>query len=166
MSCFQLLFSCTVVAVSLTAHYPATDVTGDEFLSRDQANIGRSRIVGLTSLLFIILQSVCTAVIAISGLRLLIGLGALAAGLGRTVGAFHVDAIRIPMMVIAVGGSLINLFVIWRIRSLRARKSSTWRAHPIANETIRSERVQIAIAILTLVLVVAESGAHVYLHRG
>jgi hypothetical protein len=33
-------------------------------------------------------------------------------------GGLHRDAIRIPMMIVAVVGSLINLYVIWRIRSL------------------------------------------------
>jgi hypothetical protein len=38
--------------------------------------------VGLTSLFFIALQSVCTLVMALSGVRLIIGLGALAAVAG------------------------------------------------------------------------------------
>jgi hypothetical protein len=89
-------------------------------------------LVSLTSFLFILLQSACTAVIAASGVRVLIGLGALAAaaGLHRPAEGFHDDAIRIPMMVFAVLGSLVNLYVIWRIRSLRARPAAQWRARP------------------------------------
>ena len=58
----------------------------------------------MTSLLFILLQSACTAVMAISGVRVIIGLSALAAaaGLNRPATGFHSDAIRIPMMTIAV----------------------------------------------------------------
>src|SRR5271156_3091728 len=89
----------------------------------------RSWIVGLTSFFFILLQSACTAVIALSGVRVIIGLSALAAaaGLNGPAVGFHADAIRIPMMAIAVIGSLVNLYVIWRIRSLRSRSSSQWR---------------------------------------
>jgi hypothetical protein len=64
----------------------------------------RSWIVGLTSFFFILLQSACTAVMAISGVRVVIGLGALAAaaGLNRPAGGFHADLIRIPMMAITL----------------------------------------------------------------
>src|ERR1700741_683712 len=54
--------------------------------------------VGLTSLLFIISQSVCTLIMALSGVRLIIGLGALgavAAGAQASATGFHQDAIRI-----------------------------------------------------------------------
>src|ERR1700690_2250123 len=100
--------------------------------SAGRSSTGRSWIVGLTSFFFILLQSACTAVMAISGVRVIIGLGALAAaaGLNRPASGFHADAIRIPMMAIAVIGSLVNLYVIWRIRTLRSRPASHWRATP------------------------------------
>src|ERR1700733_12780918 len=84
----------------------------------------RTWLVSMTSLLFIVLQSACTAVIAISGVRVAIGLSALVEatiGIHAPAGGFHRDAIRIPMMIAATIGSLINLYVIWRIRTLRAR---------------------------------------------
>ena len=126
----------------------------------------QARAVGLTSFLFILLQSACAAVMAISGLRLLIGLGSLAAastGL-RFLVALHSNAFRIPMLVLAVGGSLVNLYVIWRVRSLRARPSSAWRVAPVTAEKKRSENIQIALAILTLLLVAVEWFAHIHLH--
>jgi lysylphosphatidylglycerol synthetase-like protein (DUF2156 family) len=124
-------------------------------------------LVSLTSLFFVVLQSACTAVMAVSGVRLLIGLGALAAasGLGRPASGFHRDAIRIPMLLIAVVGSAINLYVIWRIRSLRSRPASQWRMQPPTAKHLRSERVQIALAIMTLALVVVEWFTHRIIHN-
>ena len=135
-------------------------------LASAQEATRRSWIVGVTSLLFILLQSACTAVMAISGVRVLIGLGALAAaaGLHAPATGFHGDAIRIPMMVLAVGGSFVNLYVIWRIRSLRARPASQWRVQPISAKQKRSESLQIGLAILTLVLVAAEYATHLIVH--
>ena len=123
--------------------------------------------IGLVSIGFILLQSACTAVMAISGVRVLIGLGALAAasGLGKPAVGFHQDRIRIPMMLIAVGGSLLNLYVIWRIRSLRARPASQWRTAPPTSKQIRSERFQIALAIVSLLLVIAEWLTHHVVHN-
>jgi hypothetical protein len=127
----------------------------------------RPWLVGVTSFLFILLQSACTAVMAISGVRVIIGLSALAvaAGLNRPATGFHADAIRIPMMVIAVLGSLVNLYVIWRIRTLRARPSSQWRAIPPTTKQKRAETFQIVLAILTLALVVAEWLTHRIVHN-
>jgi hypothetical protein len=126
----------------------------------------RSWIIGFTSLFFILLQSACTAFMAISGLRLLIGIGSLAAATTgvRLLASIHGEAIRIPMEIVAVGGSVINLYAIWRVRSLRARGSSQWRMGQVPAKTIRAEWVQIALAILTLGLVAVEWGIHIHLH--
>jgi hypothetical protein len=127
----------------------------------------RSWLIAATSLMFILLQSACTAVMAISGVRLAIGLTALAeaAGLHRPSGGFHADVIRIPMMVTAVGGSLVNLYVIWRIRSLRARPASQWRMVPVTKRQRRSEAFQIFLAVVTLLLVAAEYATHLIVHN-
>ncbi len=122
--------------------------------------------IGLTGFFFVLLQSACAAVMAISGLRLLIGIGSLAAASTgvKLLVAIHGDALRIPMLALAVGGSLVNLYVIWRIRSLRARPSSQWRTGPAAPARKRAESFQIALAVLTLLLVALEWVLHIYLH--
>jgi hypothetical protein len=127
---------------------------------------GRSWIIGLTSLCFILLQSACTAFMAISGLRLLIGIGSLAAATTgiRLLASIHGEAIRIPMEILAVGGSVVNLYAVGRVRSLRARASSQWRMGRVTSKTIRAEWIQVALAILTLGLVAVEWGIHIYLH--
>jgi hypothetical protein len=127
----------------------------------------RSWLIGLSSFFFILLQSACTAVTAISGLRLLIGVGSLAAASSslKFMASIHGDRIRIPMLILAVVGSVINLYVIWRVRSLRSRASSSWRVSPATAKTKRAEVVQISLAVLTLLLVAVEASLHIYLHR-
>jgi hypothetical protein len=135
--------------------------------AQEQNSTGRSWIVGTTSFFFILLQSACTAVMAISGVRVIIGLGALAAaaGLNRPASGFHADAIRIPMMAIALIGSFVNLYVIWRIRSLRSRPSSQWRTTPATPKQKRAEAFQIVLAVITLALVLAEWITHRIVHN-
>src|ERR1700733_10939555 len=135
--------------------------------SAGRSSTGRSWIVGVTSFFFILLQSACTAVMAISGVRVVIGLTALAAaaGLHRPAGGFHADAIRIPMMAIALIGSFVNLYVIWRIRSLRSRPSSQWRTIPATPKQKRAEAFQIVLALITLALVLAEWITHRIVHN-
>ena len=127
----------------------------------------RVRWANLGSILFALLQSACAAVLAISGFRVLIGLSALAAAAGVDAPAkgFHKDAIRIPMMILALVGALANLYSVWRVRSLRARPAAQWRVQPVSRGKIRSEWVQVALAIVTLVLLAAEWITHPMLHR-
>src|SRR5437764_9538695 len=121
-------------------------------VARPKLSLVNTRLINWSSIVFAILQSACTAVIAISGLRVAIGLGALAAAAGIHAPAkgFHQDAIRIPMMLFALLGSLLNLFVIWKIRSLRSRPAAQWRQKPPTKQKLNSERLQIALSILTL----------------
>lgn len=125
-----------------------------------------SWIVAVTSFVFILLQSACTAVMAISGLRLVIGVTSLVAAsvIPGFIFKIHAERIRIPMMIVAVVGSLINLYVLWRIRSLRSRPASQWRVQVITAKQRRSELFQIAISVLTLMLVAIEILAHHHLH--
>ncbi len=125
-----------------------------------------SWIISITSLLFILLQSACTAFMALNGLRLLVGVGSLAAAVAgaRFLDSIHGEAIRIPMEIVAIAGSVINLVAIWRVRSLRARPSSQWRVGPLDPKKRRAEAIQIALAFLTLALVGVEWGFHLYLH--
>jgi hypothetical protein len=128
----------------------------------------RAWLVSLTSFVFVLLQSACTAVIAISGVRVAIGLSALAEatfGIHAPAHGFHRDVIRIPMMIAATAGSLINLYVVWRIRRLRARPASQWRVQAATPRQRRSEVFQIVLAIVTLVLVAAEWITHPMIHR-
>jgi MFS family permease len=120
-----------------------------------------------SSLVFAILQSACTAVIAISGLRVAIGLSALAAAAGIHAPArgFHQDAIRIPMMVLAFLGAVINLYVVGKVRRLRNKPAAQWRQQPVTKQKLNSEHFQIALAILTLILLAAEWITHPMVHR-
>jgi len=143
---------------------PETELEVD--LAEPKHNEGRSLAVGLTSFFFILLQSACTAFFAISGLRLLIGVGALAAAAAglKFLTVLHFAALRIPMETAAVAGSVVNLTAVRRIRRLRTRPASQWRMKPATRKQLRSESWQVGLAILTLLLVALEWGFHIYLH--
>jgi hypothetical protein len=132
-----------------------------------QSVVRRTRWVSWSSFIFALLQSLCTAVLTISGIRVLIGLGALAAAAGTDVPAkgFHSDAIRIPMMVLALVGALINLYVLWRQWSLRRRPASQWRLQPLSVKEKRSQWFQLVLAIVTLALLGLEWWTHSMIHH-
>lgn len=135
----------------------------DEILqerSETQPEAGKLRWTNAGSFLFALLQSGCAVFMAISGFRTLIGLGALASGFYGSAQWFHGDAVRIPMMVFALVGALFNLFSVWRVRSLRARPAAQWRVQPASLAKLRSERLQIGMAVVTLILLASEWVAH------
>jgi len=112
-----------------------------------------------------VLQSACSALIALSGVRLLIGVGAFAfaAGALRFADRVHLDAIRIPMMFLALLGSVLNLVALRRVWSLRRRTASAWRQRPLSKEKKRAERLQFTISVLTILILVAEMAGHHHL---
>lgn len=130
-------------------------------------NSRRWSALGGASLVVAIAQSLCTAVLTISGIRVAIGLSALAAASGVYAPArgFHQDAIRVPMLILATVGAILNLAVLTWIRHLRTRPAAQWRRRERTSTEIRSERLQVAMAILTLVLVGLETWTHPMVHQ-
>jgi len=125
------------------------------------------KVLGGASLAVAVLQSLCTAVLTISGIRVAIGLTALAAASGVYAPArgFHQDAIRIPMLWLAAVGALVNLAVLAWIWRLRAQPSAQWRRREVGPKERRSENLQVALAIVTLILVGLETWTHPMVHR-
>lgn len=121
-----------------------------------------ARLLNWSSFAFAVLQSVCSAFIALSGIRLLIGVGAFAAASGalKLADRMHIDAIRIPMMALALVGSVLNLVALLRIWSLRRRPASAWRQQPVSRQKKTSEFIQLSLSVLTFFLLGAEAVAH------
>jgi formate hydrogenlyase subunit 3/multisubunit Na+/H+ antiporter MnhD subunit len=137
-------------------------------LSENAAEVPkRVRALGNVSLAMALLQSLCTAVFAISGIRLAIGLGALAAvsGIYAPARGFHQDAIRIPMLILATIGAVVNLAVLFWIWHLRGQESAHWRKREITPRQKRSEGIQLVLAVVTLILVGLETWTHTKIHR-
>jgi hypothetical protein len=121
------------------------------------------KIMSGASLALAILQSICTAVLTINGLRFAIGLTAfvMASSLIGPVRWFHQDAIRIPMLLIATIGAIVDLAVLWWTRRLRMQPAAQWRRREMGSKEKRSRRLQFALAVLTLILVATEQYTHI-----
>jgi hypothetical protein len=126
--------------------------------------VRKQGLIAWSGLLFALLQSICGAVVAINGLRVAIGIGSLvlSTGAGAAVVRFHGDAIRVPMIVLALLGSLLNLAILMHVRHLRHRPAAQWRVKPLSNREKRTELTQLILSLATLVLI----GVEEYLHFG
>jgi ABC-type xylose transport system permease subunit len=163
----QFWASAKLFVVAATLSTKQSSQEHDHAAPQSDSLNSRLKLLNWSGILFAVLQSACTAVIAISGIRVAIGLSALAAAAGIHAPArgFHQDAIRIPTMLLALAGSLVNLFVIWKVRKLRSKPASQWRQKPVTSGKLNSERFQIALSILTLLLLAAEWLTHPMIHR-
>ena len=138
---------------------------------KQPVTVGHTRtrdLIAWSSLLFALLQSICTFFAAVDGVRLAIGLGALvvSAGVGATMHWLHAnELVRLPMVALALIGSLLNLVVLWQVRRLRARPSAQWRVSTPSRGKIRMERAQFVLSIVTLVLIGIEEYWHLQWHH-
>lgn len=136
--------------------------------SRSKMWLVNTRLINWSSFFFAVLQSVCSVFIALGSVRLLIGIGAFAAASGalKLAERMHIDAIRIPMMLLALAGSLLNLIVLWQVWRLRRRSASAWRQQPVSKQKKVSEWFQLALSVVTLLLLAGEFVAHRILFAG
>ncbi|WP_433967608.1 hypothetical protein [Tunturiibacter gelidiferens] len=125
-------------------------------------------VIAWSSLFFVLLQSVCSFFVALDGLRVVIGVAALASitQAGITWDKVHTDWIRVPMIAFALMGALLNLTILRRVRYLRRRSSSLWRQRPLTPRKIRLERIQLVLSLVTLALIAIEELTHFHtFHR-
>ena len=122
------------------------------------------RALNWTAIGFAILHSVCALAVTLATAGTLIGISLLSAfsGFMRVAVSFHADWIRLPMIGIALAGALLNLWVLARLRRLRANPAGAWRRQPIDAKQLRREKVQLAVALATIVLVAIEAGLHIH----
>jgi hypothetical protein len=113
---------------------------------------------------FALLQSVCTFFAAANSLRFAVGLGSvvLSASAGAMVDRFHADALRVPMIGLALVGSLLNLGILAQVRRLRHRSASQWRQQLPSPRKLRMERIQMVLSVATLVLIAVEESLHLH----
>jgi hypothetical protein len=138
---------------------PETKATQTEV----EQTVSRFKWIGWSSLFLAVVQSVCTIFVALSGLRLLLGAAAFSAAIGVMKFAderIHIDAVRIPMVVFALVGAVFNLVALWQVRRLRGRAASAWRQKKLSRSKFASEGVQLALSVLTLILLAVESYYH------
>ena len=122
-------------------------------------------IIGWSSFGFALLQSICTLFAAVDGFRVMLGISSLiiSASVGSFLDRIHSDWIRIPMILFALVGSLLNLAVLIQVRHLRNRPASKWRQIAPTRRKIRLENLQLLLSVATLIFIGVEEFLHLRL---
>lgn len=116
------------------------------------------------SLVLAAAESICLAVVGLSGVRVAIGLTSLIAASGPATG-FHRNAIRIPLLAIGTMGAVLSLLLLWNEHRLRSNPSAAWRIQPYTKSQKRQRLLQLWLAILTLLMVAGEVITHPWFHH-
>lgn len=111
------------------------------------------------------IEAGCAALIAINGVSVALGLGAVgAAAAVNGVPFFHSDVVRVPILALATIAALGNLYVLWNGWRLRHAVAASWRYRPLTAVQRRRHRFVLATSCVTLLIVLAELIAHRQMH--
>jgi hypothetical protein len=106
-----------------------------------------------------VLEAACVFAVAAAKTGVLLGSIAAAAA-GWTV-ALHRDALRIPALLIAIVGSMINIYLVWKFFRLRNAPEAAWRKRPLTAGNVLRISIVLGLSAITLLLAFSE----IYLHR-
>jgi adenylate cyclase len=133
-----------------------------------QAGIGERaprRGLSIGAVLFAILGAPCAAIALVGPLAVLLGLGSVFAALSTSVLAvLDTDPIRIPLMGLAALGAGANLYIVWHGQRLRRQAAAEDRFVSLTRLESRRAFAVVAMACLTILFILFELVAHVYLH--
>jgi hypothetical protein len=125
-----------------------------------------SMLLSWGSLVLALAESACVAMVGLSGVRVLLGASSLiAATAGGPAQGFHRSGLRIPLLVAGTIGAVLSLLLIWNEERIRRNPSAAWRVQPLTVQQKRRRRLQVVLAVLTLLLVALEVVTHPWFHH-
>jgi len=125
----------------------------------------RGILIGWASLTLAAVQAICVAAVALSSVRVLLGMTSLlAAGAAGPAPGFHRNALRLPVLWIAGILAVLNLLLLWNEDRIRRSPSAQWRLQPLTSRQRRSRWMQLGTSVASLVLILAEVVSHPWFH--
>lgn len=125
----------------------------------------RGVVIGWASLALAAVQAICVAAVALSGVRVLLGMASLlAAGAVGPAHGFHRNALRIPILTIAGILAALNLLLLWNENRIHRNPSAQWRIQPLTSRQRRGRWIQLGTSVATLLLILAEVATHPWFH--
>jgi len=125
----------------------------------------RGILIGWASLALAAVQAICVAAVALSGVRVVLGMTSLlAAGAVGPAHGFHRNALRLPILWIAGLLAALNLLLLWNEGRIRRSPSAQWRLQPLTSRQRRGRWIQLGTSVASLVLILAEVVSHPWFH--
>ena len=126
----------------------------------------RGTVLGWSSLFLAAIESLCAAAVALSGVRVLLGMGSLiAATAAGPAQGFHREALRVPILWASGVLALLTLLLLWNEHRIRQNPSAQWRLQPLTSKQRRQRWMQLVTSIVALLLILAEVITHPLFHH-
>jgi hypothetical protein len=126
----------------------------------------RSTILGWSALALAAVQSMCVAAVALSGVRVLLGMSSLiAATAAGPAQGFHREALRVPILWASGVIAAVNLLLVWNESRMRQNPAAQWRLQPLTRKQRRQRWIQLATSIGALLLILGEVVTHPLFHH-
>ena len=126
----------------------------------------RGSILGWSSLFLAALESLCVAAVALSGVRVLLGLSSfIAVTAAGPAHGFHREGLRVPILWISGAIAAVNLLLLWNENRIRNNPAAAWRMQPLTSKQRRQRWIQIVTSVAALLLIVAEVVTHPWFHH-
>lgn len=125
----------------------------------------RGMLIGWASLAMAAVEAFCLAAVALSGVRVFLGMTSLlAAGAAGPAHGFHRNAIRLPILWTAGLLAALNLLLLWNEERIRRNPAAQWRMRPLTVRQRRARWLQLGTSVATLLLVLGEVVTHPWFH--
>lgn len=111
------------------------------------------------ALILAVIEAVCVFAIMTAKAGLLVG--AVAIFLAGWAKYLHGDIFRIPVLLLAILGSLANLYLVWKFFRLRSGSAAAWRKRPLASSDKWRLGLVLSFGVITLAIALTE----IYFHR-
>ncbi len=131
--------------------------------ARPLAQAGGSTALSLGALAVAMIEGVCAGLVLLKGVAVTSSLFALTAAGGAT-SWIHEDRVRIPLMVLAAGAALANLYMVVNGWRLRRNPAAAWRVRPLSSREKRRTGFVVLASLVTLALIAGEIYGHHVLH--
>jgi len=126
----------------------------------------QTTILGWSSLFLAVIESLCAAAGALSGVRVLLGMSSLiAATAAGPAHGFHREGLRLPILWISGVLALLTLLLLWNENRIRQNPAAKWRREPLTLKQRRQRWMQLATSIGALLLILAEVVTHPWFHH-
>jgi hypothetical protein len=125
----------------------------------------RRTLLSWSALCLAAVESICAGMVALSGVRVLLGMSSLIGAAAGPAQGFHREGLRVPILWISGVIAVVTLFLVWNESRMRRNPASQWRLQPLTPRQRRQRWIQIATSVAALLLIAAEVVTHPWFHR-
>jgi sterol desaturase/sphingolipid hydroxylase (fatty acid hydroxylase superfamily) len=135
------------------------NMTSTASASRAEVSVKQS---GFTFLLAVV-EAVCVFYVAAAKSGFVLLSASIAASGWATV--LHKDVFRIPILTVALAGSLLSVYLLWHAHRLRTAPAAAWRRRPLTRKERWRIGTVLSLSLMTMLVTVAEIWIHRILHH-